>query len=189
MHKAVFHIKILTPLHTCITDRLWNLSGAKPKTESTLKNMASLFMTPNMPLPIPSALSLKMWCTVSMKSAFFASVKQAAALPLSDSFAENKKFASLAPAIGGKEKSFMKKRIKYTDEPSDVDLDAAQAVKDFLPPPDQLVFKEKTVKITLSLSEDSVNFFKAQAGKHGLKYQQMIRSLIDKYVSAHTHSA
>ncbi len=83
----------------------------------------------------------------------------------------------------------MKKRIKYTDEPSDVDLDAARAVKDFLPPPDQLVFKEKTVKITLALSEDSVNFFKAQAGKHGLKYQQMIRSLIDKYVSAHTHCA
>jgi hypothetical protein len=55
----------------------------------------------------------------------------------------------------------MKKRIKYTDEPSDVDLDAALAVKDFLPPPDQLVFKEKTIKITLALSEDSVNFFKS----------------------------
>jgi predicted DNA binding CopG/RHH family protein len=119
---------------------------------------------------------------------FFVSVKLAAALPRSDSFAEDKKFASLAPAIGGKEISFMTKRIKYTDEPSDVDLDAARAVKDFLPPPDQLVFKEKTVKITLALSEDSVNFFKTQAGKHGLKYQQMIRSLIDKYVSAHTHT-
>jgi predicted DNA binding CopG/RHH family protein len=82
----------------------------------------------------------------------------------------------------------MKKRIKYTDEPSDVDLDAARVVKDFLPPPEQLVFKEKTVKITLALSENSVNFFKDQADKHGLKYQQMIRSLIDKYVSAHTHS-
>jgi predicted DNA binding CopG/RHH family protein len=74
----------------------------------------------------------------------------------------------------------VKKHIKYTDEPSDVDLDAARVIKDFLPPPDQLVFKEKTVKITLALSEDSVNFLKAQAGRHGLKYQQMIRSLIDK---------
>jgi uncharacterized DUF497 family protein/predicted DNA binding CopG/RHH family protein len=100
-----------------------------------------------------------------------------------------KKFASLAPAIGGKGKNIMKKHIKYTDEPSDVDIDAAQVIKDFLPPPNQLVFKEKTVKITLALSEDSVIFFKAQADKHGLKYQQMIRSLIDKYVSAHTHSA
>ncbi len=83
----------------------------------------------------------------------------------------------------------MKKRIRYTDEPSDVNLDTARAVKDFLPPPDQLVFKEKTIKVTLALSEGSVNFFKAQADKHGLKYQQMIRSLIDKYVSAHTHSS
>jgi predicted DNA binding CopG/RHH family protein len=82
----------------------------------------------------------------------------------------------------------MKKR-KYTDEPSDVDLDSARAVKYFLPPPDQLVFKEKTVKISLALSEGNVNFFKAQADKHGLKYQQMTRNLIDKYVSAHTHSA
>ena len=46
-----------------------------------------------------------------------------------------------------------------------------------------------TLKITLTLSEGSVNFFKAKAEKHGLKYQQMIRSLIDKYVSAHTHSS
>jgi predicted DNA binding CopG/RHH family protein len=165
------------------------LSGAKTKTGSTWKNMASLFTTPNMPLPTSSDLSLKIWRTVPMKSAFFVSVKRAAALPLSDSFAEGKNFASLVPAIGGKEKSFMKKRIKYNDEPSDVDIDATQAVQDFLPPPDQLVFKEKTVKITLALSEDSVNFFKTQADKHGLKYQQMIRSLIDKYVSAHTHSA
>lgn len=81
----------------------------------------------------------------------------------------------------------MKRKVKYSDEPKDVNLDAARAVRDFLPPPDQLVFKEKTVKITLALSEGSVNFFKSQAEKHGLKYQQMIRSLIDKYVSAHSH--
>ncbi len=110
-------------------------------------------------------------------------------MPRSDSFTEGKKSVSLVPAIGGKEKKFMKKAVKYTDEPFDVDLDAAQVVKNFLPPPDQLVFKEKTVKITLALSEESVNFFKVQAGRHGLKYQQMIRSLIDKYVSVHTHSA
>jgi predicted DNA binding CopG/RHH family protein len=88
--------------------------------------------------------------------------------------------------IGGKEKSYMKKQIKYVDPPSDVDLDTARAIKDFLPPPEQLVFKEKTVKITLALSEGSINFFKTQAQKHGLKYQQIIRSLIDKYVEAHS---
>ena len=80
----------------------------------------------------------------------------------------------------------MKKHIKYSKEPPDVDLEAAEVIKDFLPPPDQLVFKEKTIKITLALSEGSVNFFKIQAQMHGLKYQQMIRSLIDKYVEAHS---
>ncbi len=35
----------------------------------------------------------------------------------------------------------MKKHIRYEDGPSDVDLDSAQAIKDFLPPPDQLVLK------------------------------------------------
>lgn len=79
----------------------------------------------------------------------------------------------------------MKKKIKYTDAPADVDLDNARIIKDFLPPPDQLVFKEKTIKITLSVSENSIDFFKREAEKNGVKYQQMIRSLIDKYVSAH----
>jgi predicted DNA binding CopG/RHH family protein len=80
----------------------------------------------------------------------------------------------------------MKKKIKYTKEPDDVDIDSAKIIKDFLPPPNELVFKEKNIKITLALSEKSVQFFKREAGKHGVKYQQMIRSLIDKYVSAHS---
>lgn len=95
------------------------------------------------------------------------------------------KYAFSAPVIGEKGKSYMKKKIKYTDAPDDVDLENARIIKDFLPPPGQLVFKEKTIKITLSVSESSVDFFKREAGKHGVKYQQMIRGLIDKYVSAH----
>ena len=51
--------------------------------------------------------------------------------------------------IGGKERNCMKRKIKYSNEPSDVDLDAARVIKDFLPPPEQLVFKEKTIKVTL----------------------------------------
>ncbi|PID40287.1 MAG: CopG family transcriptional regulator [Proteobacteria bacterium] len=80
----------------------------------------------------------------------------------------------------------MKKKNKYTNTPDDIDLDNARIIKDFLPPPDKLVFKEKTIKITLSVSENSVDFFKREAGKNGVKYQQMIRSLIDKYVAAHS---
>ena len=59
-------------------------------------------------------------------------------------------------------------------------------VKDFLPPPEELVFPQQTVKITISLSSLSVEFFKQQAKKHRVKYQQMIRELLDRYVSSYS---
>ncbi len=83
----------------------------------------------------------------------------------------------------------MKKKIIYTNEPPDVDLDNAKRIKDFLPPPHELVFKEKTIKVTLALTKESVDFFKKEADKHDIKYQKMIRSLIDQYVSAHSSLA
>ena len=39
---------------------------------------------------------------------------------------------------------------------------------DFLPPPDQLAFREDEVKVTLALSKHSVAFFKAEAKKQAL---------------------
>ena len=80
----------------------------------------------------------------------------------------------------------MKNKIKYTEGPADLDIDKIKIVEDFLPPPDQLVLKEPTTKVTLALSEKSVDFFKREAEKNGVKYQQMIRGLIDKYVNAHS---
>jgi predicted DNA binding CopG/RHH family protein len=71
----------------------------------------------------------------------------------------------------------MKKReIKYTDEPIDIKL-----VADFLPPPNQLVLKEETVKVTLALTKDSVEFFKKAAKEQHTHYQTMIRSLLEQY--------
>ena len=75
----------------------------------------------------------------------------------------------------------MSGKIKYTDEPMKV----GDVVPDFLPPPDQLVFKEDTVKVTISLSRESVEFFKSQAKKHKTQYQKMIRRLLDAYTQAH----
>ncbi|MCX5719583.1 MAG: CopG family transcriptional regulator [Nitrospirae bacterium] len=49
----------------------------------------------------------------------------------------------------------MKSKIKYTDEP----MGELRVVKDFLPPPDQLVLKEDNVKVTISLSKSSMNFY------------------------------
>ena len=75
----------------------------------------------------------------------------------------------------------MKNKIKYTNEP----LGNVRAVKDFLPSPEQLAFREEKVKVTISLSRASLDFFKAQADKHQTAYQKMIRNLLDAYALQH----
>jgi hypothetical protein len=75
----------------------------------------------------------------------------------------------------------MSKKIKYTDEP----IGNPEVIRDFLPPPDQLVYNEDTVKVTIALSRSSVEFFKREAKKHHTRYQKMIRQLLDLYTQAH----
>ena len=58
--------------------------------------------------------------------------------------------------IGEKAEKSMKKKIIYTNEPPNVDLDNAKRIKDFLPPPHELVFKEKTIKVTLALTKKAL---------------------------------
>lgn len=72
----------------------------------------------------------------------------------------------------------MKKRIKYADEPMNFEV-----VDDFLPPPERLVLKEKNVKVTISLSKASVDFFKKWARKQDSHYQAMIRRVLDYYIA------
>jgi predicted DNA binding CopG/RHH family protein len=79
----------------------------------------------------------------------------------------------------------MKNKIKYTDEP----MGELRVIKDFLPPPDQLVLKEENVKITISLKKSSVEFFKKEAQKHHTSYQRMIRRVIDWYALQYRKSA
>jgi hypothetical protein len=73
----------------------------------------------------------------------------------------------------------MKRAPKYTDE----SIGKVEILEDFLPPPDKLVLKEDGVKVTISLSKRSVEFFKAHAAKSQVPYQRMIRSLLDGYAS------
>ncbi len=75
-----------------------------------------------------------------------------------------------------------KKTVKYTDG----DIGEFKILDDFLPPPNQLVKKDETVKITLALSSDSVDFFKDQATKLDVPYQRMIRALVDDYAEKHS---
>ena len=75
----------------------------------------------------------------------------------------------------------MKKKIPYTNEP----LGKVKRVDDFLPSPNELAFKEETVKVTIALSKASIDFFKDQAKKHDTQYQKMIRRLLDEYTARH----
>jgi predicted DNA binding CopG/RHH family protein len=79
----------------------------------------------------------------------------------------------------------MKSKIKYDDEL----MGELRVIKDFLPPPDQLVLKEENVKITISLKKSSVEFFKREAQKRRTSYQKMIRRVIDWYASQYQKSA
>jgi len=72
----------------------------------------------------------------------------------------------------------MRKKIKYTDEP----MGEIEIIEDFLPPPEELVFKEDNTKVTIALSRRSLEFFRKEARKHKTQYQKMIRRLLDAYV-------
>ena len=76
----------------------------------------------------------------------------------------------------------MIRKPKYTNEP----LGRVKVVEDFLPPPEMLVLKEDGVKVTLSLSRRSINFFKSQAARSRVPYQKMIRSLLDSYAQKYS---
>jgi hypothetical protein len=74
----------------------------------------------------------------------------------------------------------MSKKIKFTDEPIQ-----AEVVRDFLPSPDELAADEEGVKVTISLSRRSVDFFKSAAERNHTSYQRMIRRLLDAYAELH----
>ncbi len=78
----------------------------------------------------------------------------------------------------------MSRRIRYTNEP----IGELRVVRDFLPPPEELAFREEAVKVTIALSKRSVDFFKAEASRHNTQYQKMIRRLLDQYVERYAQA-
>ena len=73
----------------------------------------------------------------------------------------------------------MSKSIQYSNE----SVGEIKLVPDFLPSPEELAIKNKNTKITITLSADSVAYFKEAAKKHHMQYQKMIRQLLDEYVA------
>jgi predicted DNA binding CopG/RHH family protein len=69
------------------------------------------------------------------------------------------------------------KTVRYTTG----EIGRVRVIDDFLPSPADLVPREENVKVTLSLSRRSVDFFKREARKRRVPYQRMIRALVDTY--------
>jgi len=73
----------------------------------------------------------------------------------------------------------MSKQIQYSDEP----IGKIKLIADFLPSPSELALKNQNTKVTISLSSESIAYFKDVAEKHHMQYQKIIRQLLDEYVA------
>ncbi len=87
----------------------------------------------------------------------------------------------------------MRKKIRYKDAPRAIQeslergVDVTDEFNARFPQfsPNALAAKKPTVKVTLTLGQDAVIFFKTQAKKLGVPYQRMIRNLVDRYAATH----
>jgi hypothetical protein len=69
-----------------------------------------------------------------------------------------------------------------------MELTQSRGLLDNLPSLDDLAAREETVKVTITLSKLSVEFFKSEARARSTQYQKMIRRLLDEYVQRQVDS-
>jgi predicted DNA binding CopG/RHH family protein len=84
-------------------------------------------------------------------------------------------------------KPIASKPVQYTENE---ELGELQVVPDFLPSPQELAARAKRgtrVKVTITLENESVDFFKQIAKENRVSYQKMIRMLLDEYVQRQKH--
>ena len=77
------------------------------------------------------------------------------------------------------------KKIVYTDEP----IQMGAIVNDLLPSDAEFIFRETTKKVTIALTERSIDYFKKIADRHDIPYQKMIRIVLDEYAQKKTSTA
>ena len=73
--------------------------------------------------------------------------------------------------ISEKAKKLISKQIQCSDKP----IGEFTLVTDFLPSPSELALRNKNIKITISLSSDSLSYFKDIAEEHHMQYQFQIQ--------------
>lgn len=80
----------------------------------------------------------------------------------------------------------MKKKIKYTEDFDDADIDNARVVKDFLPRPKDLVLRKERV-ITLRLDDSTISELKTEATRKGLGISTLVRMWVhERLENIHT---
>lgn len=80
----------------------------------------------------------------------------------------------------------MKRKTRYTNEP----LGKLEIIDDFLPPPEELVFrKEKEVEVKLRLRKSSLDFYKKLARASKSRHEGVMRRLLDRYASTYRNKA
>ncbi|MBI1883549.1 MAG: CopG family transcriptional regulator [Chlamydiae bacterium] len=71
--------------------------------------------------------------------------------------------------------------MKRKKSENDMPYGKLTRIEDFLPSPSELAMPDETVKITISLSRSSVDFFRHEAKSSHTKYQRLIRKILDRY--------
>ena len=76
-------------------------------------------------------------------------------------------------------------KVKYTDAPKDIAdaLNVAEAVEDFLPPPEYFAEILAKEKISLNIDAATVRRFRTYAKKNGLKYQSLMNQVLSSYAN------
>ena len=73
------------------------------------------------------------------------------------------------------------KKITYEEHPFGKNVKVGPIIPDFLPKPWELAQMSRNKKVTITLNEESIDFFKSQAKKFKTPYQAMIRNLLQQY--------
>ena len=76
----------------------------------------------------------------------------------------------------------MPKKIIHDDYPwPDEPIKGLKRVADFLPKPQDLVFRVKKEAITFSISSHSLSFYRQYAKKHKIAFKDMLGAVLDAY--------
>lgn len=88
----------------------------------------------------------------------------------------------MAQVTGAKNRKSIMKSTKNNQKQFKGTHGDMRLVQDFLPSPQELVRRGESRKITISLSNDSIEFFKSESKRLKSPYQRLIKNLLQEYV-------